>query len=54
MGGDYRENLFRILSQKISNRMAAFDYKGGVLRSHVPIKEELTNVRPLRARQEGE
>ena len=34
--------------------MGAFDHKGAVLCSYASIKEELTNVRPLRARQEGE
>jgi hypothetical protein len=34
--------------------MGAFDHKGTVLRSYASLKEEFTNVGPLRARQEGE
>jgi hypothetical protein len=54
MGDDDRENLFRIPSQEISNCVGAFDYEGAILCSYASIEEEFTNVRPLRARQEGE
>jgi hypothetical protein len=53
VGGDERENLFRISSQEISNCVGAFDYEGAILCSYASIEEEFTNVRPLRARQEG-
>ena len=54
MGGDDRENLFRIPSQKISNCVGAFNYEGAFLCPCASIEKELTNARPLRARQEGE
>ena len=53
VGSDDCENLFRIPSQKISNGMGAFDHEGAILCTYASIKEEFTNVRPLRARQEG-
>ena len=53
MGNDNRESLFRISSQEISNGMGAFDHESAVLCSYASIEEELTNVRPLRAREEG-
>ncbi len=52
MGGDDCENLFRIPSQEISNGMGAFNDEGAILYTYTSIKKELSNVRPLRARQE--
>jgi hypothetical protein len=54
VGGDNREKLFRIPSQEISNCVGAFDHESAILFSYASLKEEFTNVRPLRARQEGE
>ncbi|TKS63105.1 MAG: hypothetical protein EWM73_01760 [Nitrospira sp.] len=54
VGSNDRENLLRILRQEISNCVGAFDHEGGILCSDTSIKEEFTNMRPLRARQEGE
>jgi hypothetical protein len=54
VGGDNRENLFRIPSQEISNCVGAFDHEGAILCTYASIKEKLTNARPLRAREEGE
>jgi hypothetical protein len=34
--------------------VGTLDHEGAILCSYASIKEEFTNVRPLRARQEGE
>ncbi len=52
-GDDDHENLVRIPDQEIANRVGAFDYEGAVLRPYSFIKEKVTNMRPLRARQES-
>jgi hypothetical protein len=54
VGSDDRENLLRIPRQEISNGVGAFDHEGAILCSGASLKKKFTNMRPLRARQEGE
>ena len=51
MGTDDRENLFRMASQEIMNRVGAFNDEGAGLIPQACILEKLSNVRPLRARE---
>jgi hypothetical protein len=52
VGSDDGENLFGIPSQEISNCVGAFDHEDAILCPYAFIKEEITYVRSLRAREE--
>jgi hypothetical protein len=52
VGDNEHENLVRIPDQEIANRVGAFDYEGAFLRPYSLIEKKVTNMRPLRARQE--
>ena len=53
LGSDEGDNLVGIPGQDILNCVGAFNDEGAILCPYAFIEEEFSNVRPLRARQEG-